>query len=97
MQVADGAVSLEQRGVYDHVGLEARRVHLPHHALAAGDVASHDVRIDQVGEGVRARWEARFDQLDLIVAEVNSTLDIFGDCRYVTPDDIFEQTCQSNI
>jgi hypothetical protein len=41
--------------------------------------------------------QERFDALDKIVDEVNSTVGIFGDCNYITPDYIFDQTCQSNI
>jgi len=38
-----------------------------------------------------------FEELDAIVNEVNDTIGIFSECNYVTPDDVFDDTCESNV
>lgn len=45
---------------------------------------------------VESRAE-KFEELDNIVSEVNDTIGIFAECNYVTPDDVFDNTCQSNV
>jgi len=40
---------------------------------------------------------AKFEELDDIVSEVNDTIGIFAECNYVTPDDVFDDTCLSNV
>jgi len=40
---------------------------------------------------------SKFEELDEIVSEVNDTIGIFAECNYVTPDDVFDRTCESNV
>jgi dynein heavy chain len=52
--------------------------------------------LTELKEYVASR-ETVFEELDDIVSEVNDTIGIFSECNYITPDDVLDHTCESNV